>query len=1456
MSDAELPPIVRLASSRKKTNPKALPGYQHDAARAELDSHADTCAFGSDSYVVNDTGDTVSVDPFLHTLGSVPKVKICTMAVAFDDPATQHTYILIFPQALSIPTMDSHLLSTFQIRHHGIAINETPLQHLDPSTRTEFHHAINVPDPKFSIPLTLTGSISGFNTRKPTQAEVEDTEELFCTHIQMTSDATWNPHSRRFSEHEEAIRRHVEGPYEPRLKEPRLLSPLQMRGLVPDKHKHLIAVDELDKLKGTSTKVTFDAPMDDDAVSVAVESVSPVDPMDNQMQPRPQSRVIHSVQTLRDQLSNVTLDLESFAESLLQDSGMQDLGHVLAAATTVKKKKGFVDTDKLAKNWKIGKDAARRTLEVTTQRAVRDFTHTTGGRRLKPYSWMLKFPRIQTDVYTDTLFGKIKSLRGNKCCQIYCTPFHYVKAIPMKAKEDAHSTLNTFFKDVGIPAAMIPDNAKELTLGRFRKTCQRFQCPLHPIEAYTPNANIAEDAVREVKRQYRRTMLDTGAPELLWDYCIEWVSLVRSHTALNITDLNGNVPATKMTGDTSDISFLAEFGFYDWVWYNAPDESDQIANKKLGRYLGPSISVGEAMCGVVLTEKATTLDRTSIYPLTVADQNSEPTMEKKKQFEASLKLKLDAKMKAIKAGKDPEHMEQATDDLAMEEQTPEHLAYEAWEDFELNMTDEDPSMKVDIPDLVDADDLDFNKYLSAKVQIPIGGYTFANGKVVKRARDDNGVLIGKSNSNPLLDTSVYEVEFQDGSVERYNANIIAEHIYAQVDDDGYTKMLVDEIIDHRSNEHAISKADGFERGPNGSRKPKKTTRGWDFLVQWKDGSTEWIPLKEMKESNPVQVAEYAVSNKIDDEPAFAWWVGWTLKKRDRILKAMKKRYFRTTQKYGIEMPHSVARALEIDKETGTTYWRDALEKEMKTVMVAFDFQPEGSSQPVGFGKIPCHVVFDIKAGTLQRKCRMVAGGHMAETPTCQTYASVVSRESVRIAFLLAALNGLELKGADCEGAYLNAPSRERLCTKCGPEFGEFAGRWAIIRRALYGQKSSAASWRSEISTVIKGLGFQMCRADNDVWLRPATTAHGKEVYEYVLVYSDDLLVVACDPDRILNHIDQCFKLKDGSVGVPDRYLGANISEYTLDDGTVCWSMSSEYYVKAAVKNVELWLQKKGDMLKTKAACVFPSGWKPELDTTELLGEDDASYFQQQIGVLRWMVELGRIDICTEVSMLAAYSAAPRQGHLAAVLHLYAYLKKHERSKLVLDPRRFDHDPVTKRDWEDFYGNVKELIPPDAPEARGEAVETTCFVDSDHAGDEVSRRSRTGVLIFVNRSPILWFSKKQTSIETSSFGSEFSAMKTAVELVEGLRYKLRMMGVPIDGPTHVKADNMSVIHNSSKPASTLKKKSNSIAFHCVRERAAASVVYITYVNTLLNLADMLTKSQPGEVRRRLAGEVLY
>ena len=208
---------------------------------------------------------------------------------------------------------------------------------------------------------------------------------------------------------------------------------------------------------------------------------------------------------------------------------------------------------------------------------------------------------------------------------------------------------------------------------------------------------------------------------------------------------------------------------------------------------------------------------------------------------------------------------------------------------------------------------------------------------------------------------------------------------------------------------------------HGKEVPVKTTKGWKICVRWKDGSTAWLPLKDVKESNPIQLAEYAVANEIDHLPAFKWWVKYTLKKRDRILKKMVKRYFRTHQKYGMEVPKTVERALEIDKENGNTEWRDAIRKEMTGIAKVFKILETDEPIPPGHELLTMHCVFDRKLD-MTAKARYVADGHKtSELPFSMTYASVVSRESVRIAFLVAALNGLEVEAADIQQAYLNAP---------------------------------------------------------------------------------------------------------------------------------------------------------------------------------------------------------------------------------------------------------------------------------------------------------------------------------------------------------------------------------------------------------------------------------------------------
>ena len=194
---------------------------------------------------------------------------------------------------------------------------------------------------------------------------------------------------------------------------------------------------------------------------------------------------------------------------------------------------------------------------------------------------------------------------------------------------------------------------------------------------------------------------------------------------------------------------------------------------------------------------------------------------------------------------------------------------------------------------------------------------------------------------------------------------------------------------------------------------------------------------------------------------------------------------------------------------------------------------------------------------------------------------------------------------------------------------------------------------------------------------------------------------------------------------------------------------------------------------------------------------------------------------------------------------------------MLEPTNFIHVDSPEPDWHEFYPDAKEELPPDMPKPYGEPVQVTTFCDSDHASDTVTRRSRTGVMVFCNKAPVVWVSRKQNSIETSTFGSEFTALKTAIELTEGIRYKLRMMGVPLDGDgaAHIMCDNQSVVTNSSVPQSVLKKKSNSIAFHYCREKSAQLCCKIKYEPTGTNVSDQLTKIQSGPVRQRLARMVL-
>ena len=206
------------------------------------------------------------------------------------------------------------------------------------------------------------------------------------------------------------------------------------------------------------------------------------------------------------------------------------------------------------------------------------------------------------------MFPDTKSLSQYTCAQILCMDFNWVAFYPMHHKADAYLALEQSIFDYGVFNTLIPDNALELVGMEFKQKAQKFGCSIKQVEAYTPNQNKAEATIRELKRRYRRAMHKSHAPAILWDHYLQLIVEIRRHTALNLFSLEGGTPHTVLTGGTPDVSHLVEFEWYQFVWCLNPGQEGH----RLGRWLGTSHSVGQAMCSNVLTAMGKVIHHSSV----------------------------------------------------------------------------------------------------------------------------------------------------------------------------------------------------------------------------------------------------------------------------------------------------------------------------------------------------------------------------------------------------------------------------------------------------------------------------------------------------------------------------------------------------------------------------------------------------------------------------------------------------------------------------------------------------------------------------------------------------------------------------------------------------------------------------------------------------------------------------
>ena len=452
-------------------------------------------------------------------------------------------------------------------------------------------------------------------------------------------------------------------------------------------------------------------------------------------------------------------------------------------------------------------------------------------------------------------------------------------------------------------------------------------------------------AIRELKRGVRRMMRSSLSPLRLWDYCSQLQARIRSSTAHNNVRLDGEVPQTLVDGTTFDISNLAEFGWYDWIKYRDTTVSWPLDDYALGRWLGPAPTIGNEMAMYILKDNGEVIIRTTLRHLTEEEKQSKIETESKLNFDKRIKERLG--------------------DALSDEDLPDYITptFDPYSDKDGNV--ESAAEEVD-------NIADYDKYIASKIILPTEGEYLQKATVMGRVKDGSGRAKGTYHPNPQVDSREYEVMFDDGTTKEFAANVIAENLISVSGDESHSNHFLNEIIDHRTNGKAVTKDDGMI-SQNGRSTMRKTTKGWFLCVRWKDDSTSWVPLKDLKESNPLDVSEYAVANKLVTEPAFQWWVPTTLRRRDRIIAKLHTRYMKRVQKFGIDLPKTIKEAYQLDGNNNNTKWADAIAKEMKNVSIAFDILEPEANVPIGYQHIRCHLVFDVKMD-FTHKARLVAGG--------------------------------------------------------------------------------------------------------------------------------------------------------------------------------------------------------------------------------------------------------------------------------------------------------------------------------------------------------------------------------------------------------------------------------------------------------------------------------------------------
>jgi hypothetical protein len=846
----------------------------------------------------------------------------------------------------------------------------------------------------------------------------------------------------------------------------------------------------------------------------------------------------------------------------------------------------------------------KKTFEATT----RNYRSIANSSRLRD-TRKSPFPAANVDrrneaVATDTVIADVAALcTGEFCAQVFVgRKSRFCDVYGCKTDKQFVDTLEDVIRERGAMDKLISDHAQAEISKRVNDILRAYCIKDWQSEPYYQHQNYAERFIQEIKKFTNWVLNYSGAPPEAWLLVFKYVVYIMNRTARSV--LGWRTPYEALIGQTPDISPILQFCFWEKCYIK-----DYTPGKTF-----PSNS-NETLVHFVGFSEGVGHSHTFLVYNPATD-------------------KLLSRSRLRKIDENSVHYEDRPQPTGQPGNS-------------------------DIPEVV-------------------RGRASSDRPDYRTATIFPQDLIGRTFlKNPEEDGQRFRAKVVD-YIEEYEGQLEQEpdrvKFRAKVGDNGLEEMVtyndMCEFI-----EEQVQNEDGTWRFRRilGHRQPSRKQA--EVLIEWESGERTYEPIREIFKCDKYLLAEYARDNDLldtwDSPRIRIKQAAADSKKLIRMINKAKLTSYKHSPvyMYGHEVPRNHVHAMELDKRNGNTRWRDSEALEISQVNEYDTFQDLGHKRhnkaPKDYTHITLHFVYAVKHDG-RYKSRIVAGGHLTEAPIESIYSGVVSLRGIRFITFLAEHNDLDIWQTDVGNAYLESETQEKVYVIAGPEFGNQEGHVFVIRKALYGLKSSGLRWHERFAAVLFEMGFIPSRAEPDIWLRPAGSdqpevadprrinprvppppSDGPPHYEYIAVYVDDLTNASRNPKAITDTLQTVYGFKRKGTGPIEFLLGC---DYFQDSNKVLCYAPKKYIEKMITSYVTLFGQKPRQYKSPLA----PND-HPEIDDSPFLDEQNTKIYQSMIGAAQWVIQLGRFDIAVHVMTLSSFRVQPRQGHLDRMKRIYGYL---------------------------------------------------------------------------------------------------------------------------------------------------------------------------------------------------------